>query len=136
MVAVAALPGLLASVASDRFIRRDDTRTLAQRFIEANVPAGSTILTQPYSAVLTPSRDGLIEALRRNLGSVEAASTKFQLQLSVNPYPAPAYRLIYLGRGGLDAEKIYVRSGRSCRRGRYRRAQAPGRGICRRQAVQ
>ena len=108
VVAVAASPGLLASVASDRFIRRDDTRTLAQRFIEANVPAGSTILTQPYSAVLTPSRDGLIEALRRNLGSVEAASTKFQLQLSVNPYPVPAYRLIYLGRGGLDAEKIYV----------------------------
>ena len=34
----------MASVASDRFIRRDDTRTLAQRFIEANVPAGATIL--------------------------------------------------------------------------------------------
>ena len=47
-------------------------------------------------------------ACEHNLGSVEAASTKFQLQLSVNPYPAPAYRLIYLGRGGLDAEKIYV----------------------------
>ena len=108
VVAVAALPGFMASTASDRFIRRDDTRALAQRFIEANVPAGATILIQPYSAVLTPSRDGLIEALRRNLGSVEAASTKFQLQLSLNPYPAPAYRLIYLGRGGLDAEKIYV----------------------------
>jgi hypothetical protein len=26
----------------------------------------------------------------------------------VDPYPAPAYRLIYLGRGGLDADKIYV----------------------------
>ena len=108
VVAVAALPGFLASAASDRFIRQDDTRTLAQRFIEANVPASSTILVQPYSVLLTPSRDGLIEALRRNLGSVEAASTKFQLQLSQNPYPATAYRLIYLGRGGLDAEKIYV----------------------------
>ena len=107
-VALVAVPGALASVESDLFLRRDDTRTLAQRFIEANVPHGSTILTQPYSAVLTPSREGLIEALTRNLGSAEAASTKFQLQLSLDPYPAPAYRLIYLGRGGLDAEKIYV----------------------------
>ena len=58
--------------------------------------------------MLTPSREGLVEALTANLGGVEAASIKFQLQLSVDPYPSPAYRLIYLGRGGLDAEKIYV----------------------------
>ena len=58
--------------------------------------------------MLTPSREGLTEALTRNLGSAEAASTKFQLQLALDPYPSPAYRLIYLGRGGLDAEKIYV----------------------------
>jgi len=107
-VALAATPGALASVESDLFLRRDDTRTLAQRFIEAHVPPGATILTQPYSSVLTPSRDGLIEALTRNLGSADAASTKFQLQLSLEPYPSPPYRLIYLGRGGLDAEKIYV----------------------------
>jgi hypothetical protein len=107
-VAVAAAPGLLASVESDRFFRQDDTRTLAQRFIEANIPDGATILTQPYSSALTPSRPGLIEALTRNLGSADAASTKFRLQLSIDPYPVPAYRLIYLGRGGLDAEKIYI----------------------------
>jgi hypothetical protein len=107
-IAVAATPAVEASLATDFFIRRDDTRTLAQRYIESHLPAGSTILVQPYSAPLTPSRDGLIEALTRNLGSAERASVKFQLQLSVNPYPAPAYRLIYLGRGGLDAEKIYV----------------------------
>ena len=65
-------------------------------------------MIQPYSAPLTPSRAGLVEALARNLGSPEAASTKFQLQLSLEPYPEPAYRLIYLGSGGLDAEKIYV----------------------------
>jgi hypothetical protein len=72
------------------------------------VPDGATILTQPYSAALSPSRAGLTEALTRNLGSADAASTKFQLQLSQDPYPSPSYRLIYLGRGGLDAEKIYV----------------------------
>jgi hypothetical protein len=108
LLALAAAPGAYASITSDRFLRQDDTRTLAERYIEAHVPEGSTILTQPYSAVLTPSREGLTEALTRNLGSAGAASTKFQLQLSLDPYPSPAYRLIYLGRGGLDAEKIYV----------------------------
>ena len=39
-VAVAAIPGALASVESDRFLRQDDTRTLAERFIEANIPPG------------------------------------------------------------------------------------------------
>jgi hypothetical protein len=108
LTAVAATPAFEASIAADLFFRRDDTRTLAQRFVESSVPPGATILTQPYSAALTPSRDALVEALTRNLGSVDAASAKFQLQLSQEPYPAPAYRLIYLGRGGLDAEKIYV----------------------------
>lgn len=108
LVTLAAVPGAYASITSDLFLRQDDTRTLAERYIEAHVPQGTTILTQPYSAVLTPSRDGLTEALTRNLGSADAASTKFRLQLALDPYPSPAYRLIYLGRGGLDAEKIYV----------------------------
>jgi hypothetical protein len=105
---LAATPGLIDSVRTDLFFRQTDTRTLALEFVHREVPPGSTLLVQPYSVPLTPSREGLVEALRHNLGSVEAASTKFQLQLSLTPYPAPAYRLIYLGRGGLDAEKIYV----------------------------
>jgi 4-amino-4-deoxy-L-arabinose transferase-like glycosyltransferase len=107
-VALAAAPGLVGSVKADLFLRQDDTRTLAERFIETNVPIGSTILIQPYSVALTPSREGLVEALTRNLGSADRASTKFKLQLSLDPYPQPSYRLIYLGRGGMDAEKIYV----------------------------
>jgi hypothetical protein len=107
-VGLAAAPALRSSVASDVFMRQDDTRTLASRYIEATLPAGATILVQPYSSPLTPSHAGLVEALTRNLGSVQAASIKFQLQLSLSPYPQPAYRLIYLGRGGLDPEKIYV----------------------------
>jgi hypothetical protein len=107
-VALAAVPGFRTSVRSDAFMGRDDTRTLAQRYIETNLPQESTILTQPYSSALTPSREGLTEALTRNLGSADEASIKFQLQLALDPYPSPAYRLIYLGRGGLDADKIYV----------------------------
>ncbi|MEO8520945.1 MAG: glycosyltransferase family 39 protein [Acidobacteriota bacterium] len=107
-VVACAVPGALASVRTDRFIRQTDTRTLALDYIERTVPAGATVLVQPYSTPLTPSRQGLEEALTRHVGSPEAASTKFRLQLSVNPYPSPAYRVIYLGRGGLDVDKIYV----------------------------
>jgi hypothetical protein len=90
------------------FFRQEDTRTLAREYIERNVPAGSTILVQPYSTPLTQSREALVEALTLHLGSPEASSTKFQLQLSLDPYPAPAYRVIYLGRGGLDVDRLYV----------------------------
>jgi Dolichyl-phosphate-mannose-protein mannosyltransferase len=107
-VVLAAVPGTLASIYVDRFFGQDDTRTLAARYIEAHIPSGSTVLIQPYSAQLTPSREGLKEALSRAPGGVEAASVKFRLQLSLDPYPDPSYRLFYLGRGGLDADKIYI----------------------------
>jgi Dolichyl-phosphate-mannose-protein mannosyltransferase len=108
IVTLSAAPAAAWSVRTVMFFRQDDTRTLAKRYVEANIPAESTILIQPYSAPLTPSRAGLMEALTRNLGSADAASTKFRLQLALEPYPSPAYRLLYLGRGGLDQEKIYV----------------------------
>jgi hypothetical protein len=108
VVGLVAGANLVHSVRIGLFFRQDDTRTLATRRIESTIPAGSTILVQPYSVVLTPSREGLLEGLAHNLGDPARASTKFRLQLALDPYPEPAYRLIYLGRGGLDAEKIYV----------------------------
>lgn len=90
------------------FFAQADTRTLAQQWIEASIPAGSTVLVQPYSVVLTQSRDSLVEALTATLGDPRKASTKFAIRLGLNPYPAPAFRTIYLGDGGLDADKIYV----------------------------
>lgn len=108
VMAGCAVPPLIQSVRADAFFRTDDTRTLAERFVESTIPTGASILIQPYSVPLTPSRESLVEALTANLGSAEAASTKFQIQLSLDPYPSPAYRLIWLGRGGLDAEKSYV----------------------------
>jgi Dolichyl-phosphate-mannose-protein mannosyltransferase len=107
-IILTAAPGLVASMRTDMFLRQTDTRTLAQAYIESHIPPGSTIAIQPYSVQLTPSRDGLVDALTRNLGSADAASMKFQIQLSLDPYPAPAYRQIYLGSGGFDADKIYV----------------------------
>jgi hypothetical protein len=103
-----ATPGLLLSIRSDRFYLMRDTRALAADYIVQNVAPGKTVLVQPYSAPLIRSRDSIIEALRQHLGSESNASIKFQLQLAATPYPSPAYRLIYLGDGGEDPDKIYV----------------------------
>ena len=108
LIVLVAAPAMLASVEVGTFFRQPDTRTVARAFIESHAASGSTVLVQPYSVPLVQSRDGLVEALRQHLGDESKASIKFQLQLSVERWPAPAYRLIYLGTGGLDVDKIYV----------------------------
>ncbi len=102
-IAASALP-LRDSIRSDRFIRQADTRTLAARFIESHVPAGTTVVTQPYSVPLEPTKEVLREAVKR---SGRDMPTKTRLELEREPYPSPAYRLIYLGFG-LDADKLYM----------------------------
>ncbi len=108
VIGLAALPGLLLSIRSNQFFAQDDTRTLAQGFIEREVPAESTVLIQPYSAPVRMSRDALVSALRHHLGDESLASIKFQLQLALDPYPQPAYWLVYLGDGGEDVDKVYI----------------------------
>jgi Dolichyl-phosphate-mannose-protein mannosyltransferase len=112
MLVIAALvPGFMLSLETDLFIRQTDTRTVARDFITSTVPSGRSFLVQPYGPPLRQSRDGLIEALRANLGNEANASTKFQLMLALDPYPEPSYRLLYLGDGGLDADKVYMLPG-------------------------
>jgi hypothetical protein len=108
IVGAALIPAFITSLKTDLFIRQTDTRTLAGDFITATVPPGSSFLVQPYGPPLRQSREGLIEALRSNLGSETQASTKFQFMLALDPYPQPSYRLLYLGDTGLDSDKIYV----------------------------
>jgi Dolichyl-phosphate-mannose-protein mannosyltransferase len=107
-VAAAATPALVASIRTGQFFRQEDTRARAQRFVAERVPAGTTIAIQPHSVMFAPTRESLVEALSRAEGGTDRAATKFQLQLALDPYPSPAYRLIYLGHGGLDQDKIYV----------------------------
>ncbi|MBI2834349.1 MAG: glycosyltransferase family 39 protein [Acidobacteria bacterium] len=104
----AAAPAFGRSLETDRFLRQDDTRTIAQRFIERSAAPGSTILVQPYSVQLVQSRRALREALRANLGDERRASVRFQKGLVWESPSRPAYRLLYLGDGGLDVDKIYV----------------------------
>ena len=108
VVVLAIGAGIASSARADSFFRRTDTRTLAREWIEVHVPPGRTVLIQPYSVPLLQSQDGLREALTFHLGSPERASRRFARQLEVEPYPAPTYRLIYLGAGGLDTDKIYL----------------------------
>ena len=108
MAALAGAPALGASLRAGRFFEQVDTRTLALEMITRDVPQGATVLIQPYSVALRPTRESLIEGLRANLGSEEKATVKFRRQLELKPYPTPAWRLIWLGTGGLDTEKIYI----------------------------
>ena len=108
LVVVTALPALRDSLHLGWFFRQTDTRTLAREHIERTTPAGATVLLQPYSVPLRPSRASLVEALRHHLGDEAHASVKFQLQLGLSPYPQPAYRVIWLGSGGQDVDKLYV----------------------------
>ena len=106
--AAAILPPLVDSIRGDLFIRQEDTRTIAERFIESRAPAGTSILLQPYSVPLRRSKESLREALRANLGTLDSVPMKFSIELAIEPSPAPAYRLFFLGDGGRDADKIYV----------------------------
>jgi hypothetical protein len=105
---LALVEGAQASVRGDLFFRQTDTRTLALDWFERSVPDGTSILIQPYSVPLRQSRAALDEALAAHLGSPERASIRFQRQRALTPYPAPAYRTIFLGDGGLDVDKIYL----------------------------
>ena len=55
-----------------RFFGQDDTRTLAARIIEAQVPDGATIVVQPYSVQVAQSRASLEESLAARLGDRRA----------------------------------------------------------------
>jgi hypothetical protein len=105
------LPGLLGSIRSDVFFSQTDTRTLAREFIERTAPQGATVLVQPHSVQLRPSRGALVEALRKHLGSESLASIRFQKQLEAAAEMSPTYRVLYVGTvtdENLAVDKMYV----------------------------
>jgi len=110
MLLVAAVPGTWETLRLDAFFAQTDTRSQGLAFVEREIADGATILIQPYSVSPRVSREGLREALTRNLGSGPITSTKFNGMLA-EPVRPPAYRLIYLGdhtdTGG-DPDKIFI----------------------------
>ena len=109
VVALALIPGLSSSLAWGMFLRQTDTRTIAREYMEQRIPAGTSLLVQPYGPPVRQSKDALIEGLRFHLGSEAKATPKFQHMLALEPYPQPSYRMIYLGDTGLDKDRLYVR---------------------------
>jgi 4-amino-4-deoxy-L-arabinose transferase-like glycosyltransferase len=108
LTALAAAPALAESLHLVDFFGQDDTRTLAARILTSQVPDGSTVLIQPQSVQVAQSREGLEEALQARLGSLDNLPTRSRLRLAVSPWPRPSYRLLWLGDGGLDEDKLYV----------------------------
>ncbi|HEX7085698.1 MAG TPA: glycosyltransferase family 39 protein [Vicinamibacterales bacterium] len=114
LMVLAGSVSLADSVRWNRFFAQDDTRIQALAFIEQNVPAGSTVAVQPYSAPITRSHDSLREALESRLGDVALAPVKYRLELEAPLRPGPSYRVIYLGASGktqappADVDKIYI----------------------------
>ena len=101
--------GAAVMLATPNFVARKGTpEAMAREFIDRQVPSQASLLIQPYSAPVHRSRASLVEALRANLGSEERASVKFQMELAIQPPLEPAYRTIYYGDGGTDADKLYV----------------------------
>ena len=103
-----AVPGLRESLRWDLFLRQDDTRTEAWNYIHAQIPPGSSILIEPQSVPLRQSPEGLREALRfHRIREADTPEKSRQMQ-ALDPYPQPAYRLVYLGDGGRDIDKVYI----------------------------
>jgi len=107
LTAILAAQPLWHSVLMDRLFTREDTRTTAKRWIAANVPDGATVAVQPYSVPLETSREWLVDTLERQSPGAPAGA-RARGQLARDPYPSPAYRVLYLGDGGLDRDKRFL----------------------------
>ncbi len=103
----AAFPATL-SARLDWLLAQPDTRTTARHWVEGRVPASSTVLIDPYSVPLVPDRSHLVDTLRRNGVAPAAAGRQVRMLLSREPYPAPAYRVFYLGQNEVDRERRYL----------------------------
>jgi len=107
LTAILAAQPLWHSILIDRLFTREDTRTTAKRWIAANVPDGAVVAVQPYSVPLETDRQWLAETIERQAPGTPPGA-RARGQLSRNPYPTPAYRLIVLGEGGLDRDKRFL----------------------------
>lgn len=105
---VVTVPAGWSSFQLGQFFQQDDTRTQAQRWIEQNIEAGATLLVQPYSVPIHRSGQALAEALERSRGSLDDVPPRFARELRFAEERMPSYRLLYLGDGGMDVDKIYI----------------------------
>ena len=108
LVLAAVTQPLALSARAVYLLRQSDTRTLAREWIHAHVPGGASVAVEPYSVQLRPTRERLAEALANAGLQPGQAGRRSKALLARTPYPSPSYRLVYIGEGGMDEDKIYL----------------------------
>jgi hypothetical protein len=108
LVLAAVVQPLALSARAVYLLRQSDTRTLARDWIHRHVPDGASIAVEPYSVQLQPTRGRLIEALANAGLRPDQAGRRSKAMLARTPYPSPSYRLLYIGDGGMDEDKLYL----------------------------
>lgn len=100
---VISFPGLLEIAQHDLVVRREDTRSEAARWVEANIPAGSRILSDKDWIKLFPSADAISrkrEAIQKLDGGSAFAVHKGTyydlLEEASQQVPRPTYDLLVL----------------------------------------
>ncbi len=108
--AVALLAPLAGSLAFVRDLSGGDTRERAKAWLESNVPAGSTIATENYSAPLVRVRD---EAYYRSAGLATPGYRIIRLRLPAPGVPNRSHDLDWLHEKNADyvivSSKVYDR---------------------------
>ncbi|MEI6667374.1 MAG: glycosyltransferase family 39 protein [Acidobacteriota bacterium] len=109
LASIAVVQPLATSVLFDYLMAQTDTRTLASQWIEAHLPAGASVAVEPYSVQLETTREQLSAAMQAAGARRDRGGRRSHALLARTPYPSPAYRLFYVGDGGMDDDKIYLR---------------------------
>jgi hypothetical protein len=109
VIAVAAsVQPLYLAVQVDRLFASVDTRTLARNWAHENLPAGTTVALQSYSAPLPQSGHSFRESLEANGALSELdRNGKYAHLLRVAEGEPTSFRLVFLGRGD-EPNRIYV----------------------------
>jgi hypothetical protein len=110
VLAAAIVAPLAGSLTFDRELSGGDTRERAKAWLESNVPAGSTIATENYSAPLVRVRD---EAYYRSAGLATPGYRIIRLRLPAPGVPNRSHDLDWLREKNADyvivSSKVYDR---------------------------
>jgi len=105
---LACVQPVYCSIQVDRLFVRDDTRTIARRWIVENLPAGETLALQSYSVPVPQSAASFRESLEANgaLSELDRGG-KYASLLAVAQKESVAYRLVFFGKGD-ELNRVYV----------------------------
>lgn len=102
----ACLPGLAASVNSDRGFLLPDTREASTRWIESNIPAGAVILLdQPHASPHLLMSRAEVEELRDRTLSLKSARARYY-ELMLKSHPGGGYFVYRVRRPHISMPKL------------------------------